>query len=138
MKLRAPALCVALTATVLAAEPARLPRENLLLRHDAAGAVDPVRTAADWQQRRAEVVRGMETVMGPGPFASGAAAKRVALDLRVDDHRDPLSELERLERVSRERWAHFRKFLPTRDNPAGITDRAIIDADIEPAAVSKP
>jgi len=56
-----------------------------------------------------------------------------ALDLRVDDHDDPLSELERLERVSRERWVHFRKFLPTRQNPAGITDRAIIDADIEAA-----
>jgi uncharacterized Ntn-hydrolase superfamily protein len=54
-----------------------------------------------------------------------------ALDLRVDDHADPLSELERLERVSRERWVHFRKFLPTRKNPAGITDRATIDAGIE-------
>jgi uncharacterized Ntn-hydrolase superfamily protein len=56
-----------------------------------------------------------------------------ALDLRVDDHADPLSELERLERVSRERWVHFRKFLPTRKNPAGITDRATIDAGIEAA-----
>ncbi len=57
-----------------------------------------------------------------------------ALDLRVDDHADPLSELERLERISRERWVHFRKFLPTRENPAGITDRATIDAGIEAAA----
>jgi uncharacterized Ntn-hydrolase superfamily protein len=53
-----------------------------------------------------------------------------ALDLRVDDHADPLAELERLEAVSRERWVHFRKFLPTRRNPAGITDRAAIDAAI--------
>ena len=52
------------------------------------------------------------------------------LDLRVDDHTDPLAELERLEQVSRERWVHFRPFLPTRRNPAGITDRAIIDAGI--------
>jgi uncharacterized Ntn-hydrolase superfamily protein len=57
------------------------------------------------------------------------------LDLRVDDHADPLTELERLEAVSRERWVHFRKFLPTRTNPAGITDRKIIDAGIE-AAIS--
>jgi uncharacterized Ntn-hydrolase superfamily protein len=56
-----------------------------------------------------------------------------ALDLRVDDHEDPLAELERLERVSRERWVHFRKYLPTRQNPAGITDRATIDAGIEAA-----
>jgi uncharacterized Ntn-hydrolase superfamily protein len=55
------------------------------------------------------------------------------LDLRVDDHTDPLSELERLEQVSRERWVHFRQFLPTRENPAGVTDRAIIDATIEAA-----
>jgi uncharacterized Ntn-hydrolase superfamily protein len=56
-----------------------------------------------------------------------------ALDLRVDDHTDPLTELERLEAVSRERWVHFRKFLPSRDNPAGVTDRETIDAGIEAA-----
>jgi len=55
------------------------------------------------------------------------------LDLRVDDHTDPLSELERLEVVSRERWVHFRPFLPTRRNPGGVTDRAIIDAAVEAA-----
>jgi len=55
------------------------------------------------------------------------------LDLRVDDHADPLAELERLEAVSRERWVHFRKYLPTRNNPAGVTDRRIIDAGIEAA-----
>jgi uncharacterized Ntn-hydrolase superfamily protein len=54
-----------------------------------------------------------------------------ALDLRVDDHADPLAELERLEQVSRERWVHFRQYLPSRENPAGITDRETIDAGIE-------
>jgi uncharacterized Ntn-hydrolase superfamily protein len=53
-----------------------------------------------------------------------------ALGLRVDDHADPLAELERLELVSRDRWVHFARFLPTRKNPAGITDRATIDAAI--------
>jgi uncharacterized Ntn-hydrolase superfamily protein len=53
------------------------------------------------------------------------------LDLRVDDHADPLAELARLETVSRERWVHFRRFLPTRKNPAGVADRATIDAGIE-------
>jgi len=56
-----------------------------------------------------------------------------ALDLRVDDHTYPLSELERLEQISRERWVHFRQFLPTRANPAGVTDRNIIDASVEAA-----
>ena len=59
------------------------------------------------------------------------------LDLRVDDHADPLTELERLEAVSRERWVHFRKFLPSRKNPAGITDRAVIDAGIAAALESR-
>ena len=44
-----------------------------------------------------------------------------------------LAELERLEQVSRERWVHFRQFLPTRKNPAGVTDRTTIDATIEAA-----
>ena len=52
------------------------------------------------------------------------------LDLRVDDHTDPLTELERLEAVSRERWVHFRQFLPNKRNVAGVTDRATIDAGI--------
>jgi uncharacterized Ntn-hydrolase superfamily protein len=60
-----------------------------------------------------------------------------ALDLRVDDHTDPLAELERLEQISRERWVHFRQFLPTRKNPAGVTDRATIDATVEAAIASQ-
>jgi uncharacterized Ntn-hydrolase superfamily protein len=59
------------------------------------------------------------------------------LDLRVDDHIDPLAELERLEAVSRERWVHFRKYLPSRKNPAGITDRRIIDAGVEASIASE-
>jgi uncharacterized Ntn-hydrolase superfamily protein len=53
------------------------------------------------------------------------------LDLRVDDHVEPLLELARLEAASRERWTHFRAFLATRENPAGIFDRTAIDAGIE-------
>jgi uncharacterized Ntn-hydrolase superfamily protein len=60
-----------------------------------------------------------------------------ALDLRVDDHADPLDELDRLEQVSRERWVHFRQFLPSRANPAGVTDRAVIDAGIEAAIAGR-
>jgi uncharacterized Ntn-hydrolase superfamily protein len=59
------------------------------------------------------------------------------LDLRVDDHADPLAELARLEQVSRERWVHFRRFLPTRKNPAGVTDRAIIDAAVAAATAGQ-
>jgi uncharacterized Ntn-hydrolase superfamily protein len=52
------------------------------------------------------------------------------LDLRVDDHADPLAELARLEAIARQGWVHFRRLLPNRDNPDGITDPAEIDARI--------
>lgn len=58
------------------------------------------------------------------------------LDIRVDDHADPLAELTRLETVSRERFVHFRQFLPSRANPAGTFDRAVIDAGIAAATGS--
>jgi uncharacterized Ntn-hydrolase superfamily protein len=60
-----------------------------------------------------------------------------ALDLRVDDHTDPLDELDRLERVSRERWVPFRRFLPSRTNPAGVTDRGVIEAGIDAASAAQ-
>ena len=59
------------------------------------------------------------------------------LDLRVDDHTDPLAELERLEAVSRERWVHFAKFLPSRRNPVGILDRAQLEAGIAAALAAE-
>jgi len=46
------------------------------------------------------------------------------LDLRVDDHPDPLAELARLEEVARQRWVHFRRQMPTRRQPSGLTDRS--------------
>jgi len=52
------------------------------------------------------------------------------LDLRVDDHTEPLRELERLEKLSRERWMAFRRCLPSKREPVGITDRALIEQEI--------
>jgi uncharacterized Ntn-hydrolase superfamily protein len=48
-------------------------------------------------------------------------------DLRVDDHIDPLGELARLEAVARERWVHFRRQMPSRDRPSGLTDRSQLE-----------
>jgi uncharacterized Ntn-hydrolase superfamily protein len=56
------------------------------------------------------------------------------LSLRVDDHAEPLVELRRLEAKSRERFVHFMKFMARRDAPAGIYDRAAIEAEIARAA----
>jgi uncharacterized Ntn-hydrolase superfamily protein len=52
------------------------------------------------------------------------------LDLRVDDHPDPLSELRRLYEVSLDRFQPFVSCIPSRARPAGITDRAVIEAHI--------
>jgi uncharacterized Ntn-hydrolase superfamily protein len=53
------------------------------------------------------------------------------LDLRVDDHPDPIAELKRLYKVSLERYQPFLACLPSVARPAGITDRAAIEAEVE-------
>jgi uncharacterized Ntn-hydrolase superfamily protein len=59
------------------------------------------------------------------------------LSLRVDDHADPLAELERLEKVSRERFVHFWRFLPNRRDRVGVTDRARIESEIAKALAAE-
>ncbi|MFC7474904.1 DUF1028 domain-containing protein [Dankookia sp. GCM10030260] len=54
------------------------------------------------------------------------------LDIRTDDHPDPLAELRRLHAVAQRRYVHLRRFLPGRDHP-GVFDRAVIDAAIAAA-----
>ena len=54
-----------------------------------------------------------------------------ALDLRVDDHADPLVELQRLYDKSLERYQPFTSCLPSGTRAAGITDRALIEAAVE-------
>jgi dienelactone hydrolase len=78
------AILIGLTAigSLFAAE--RLDRENLLTYRSTSGAVAPVKTTADWQQRRAEILAGMQAVMGPLP----GKAKRVPLDIKVESETD--------------------------------------------------
>jgi uncharacterized Ntn-hydrolase superfamily protein len=52
------------------------------------------------------------------------------LDIRTDDHPDPLRELRRLYAVSQERFAVFRRFLAGTDSPCGVFDRVVLDAAI--------
>jgi uncharacterized Ntn-hydrolase superfamily protein len=54
-----------------------------------------------------------------------------ALDLRVDDHEEPLAELRRLYDKSFERFQPFVSCLPSRARPSGIFDRAVIEREIE-------
>jgi len=52
------------------------------------------------------------------------------LDLRVDDHLDPLAELERLEKVSRELFVPFMRLVPNRHDRVGLIDRKAIESEI--------
>ena len=52
------------------------------------------------------------------------------IDIRADDHADPLAELRRLYAVAGERYLHFAELMPTRANPDGLLDRSIIDRRI--------
>lgn len=52
------------------------------------------------------------------------------LDIRADDHPDPLAELRRLHRVSLERFAVFRRYLAGAADPWGTLDREAIDAAV--------
>ena len=54
-----------------------------------------------------------------------------ALDIRVDDHTEPMLELRRLYEVSLQRFQAFVTCLPSREHPSGTTDRRLIEAQIE-------
>lgn len=54
-----------------------------------------------------------------------------ALDLRVDDHPEPIQELQRLYQRSLERYQPFTACLASHQRPSGITDRALIEAEVE-------
>lgn len=65
-------------------------------------------------------------VQGPEPWPR--------LSLRVDDHAEPLDELERLYRVAKERFLPFSAAFPKSEHDPGIFDRARIEAMIAEAA----
>ncbi|MEC9010102.1 MAG: hypothetical protein VX877_12620, partial [Planctomycetota bacterium] len=72
-------LGIGCVATVGAADKTRLNADNLLQFHGDGGAVQPVKTPADWAKRRAEIVAGMQTVMGrfPGDDRRGPVEVKV-------------------------------------------------------------
>ena len=58
------------------------------------------------------------------------------LNLRVDDHPEPLAELRRLYDKAHERFIPYLKCSPSRTRPWGITDRALLEEEI--ARYKKP
>jgi uncharacterized Ntn-hydrolase superfamily protein len=109
-----------------------------------AGAAVLDRTASEFEkQHKLPLGERLIAALAAGEAAGGdkrgkqAAALLVCttedypfLDLRVDDHAEPLAELARLYRVSLERYQPFVRCLPSRARPAGVTDRAVIEDEI--------
>ena len=62
-------------------------------------------------------------IQGPEPYPR--------LDIRVDDHPDPLPELRRLYDIAKQRFIPFSVAFPGRAEPHGITDRAFLETIIE-------
>ncbi len=101
------------------------------------------RTLAAFTAAEGSLAERLMTALEAGEAAGGdsrgrqSAALKVAtsdpypdLDLRADDHREPLAELRRLHRVSQERFVVVRRFMPGRDSPCGVFDRAVIEAAV--------
>jgi len=101
-------------------------------------------TAGSYQKNHSmEFAQRLLSALQAGEAAGGdkrgkqAAALRIHttedypfLDIRVDDHADPIAELRRLYEKSLERFQPFSACLPSRARPAGITDRAVIEAEV--------
>ncbi len=60
------------------------------------------------------------------------------LDLRVDDHAEPITELQRLYQVSLQRSQPFMACLAGRHDPVGLTDRNQIEARIASWQIDAP
>jgi uncharacterized Ntn-hydrolase superfamily protein len=100
-------------------------------------------TLAAFQSAEGGLAERLLTALEAGEAAGGdkrgkqSAALKICtsdpypdLDIRADDHPDPLAELRRLHRVSQERFAVFRRFLPGAESPCGVFDRSVIDAAV--------
>jgi dienelactone hydrolase len=73
-------------------ETRQLPAENLLLYRNEQGGTEPVKTLEQWQLRKREIARGVESVMGKMP----GMAKRCELELKVEEEVDLGSCVRRL------------------------------------------
>jgi uncharacterized Ntn-hydrolase superfamily protein len=100
-------------------------------------------TAAAFAATRGELAERLLAALAAGEAAGGdkrgkqAAALRIhadedhpQLDIRVDDHEEPVRELQRLYATSLERYQPFMACLAGRHDPVGLTDRTLIEERI--------
>src|SRR5436189_175385 len=82
---------VAIQVAIAAAPPKDSGHEDLSYYLQGDGARVPIRTAADWERRRAQIIVGMEQVMGPLP----RPAVPVPLDVQVLEEHEEQGYLRR-------------------------------------------
>jgi hypothetical protein len=75
-----------------AADPPRLQRDDLFVYRDDDGRPRRANSVAEWERRRAEIIRGMDAVMGRLP----GSEKRCPLDLRTEEEVDGGTFVRRL------------------------------------------
>jgi uncharacterized Ntn-hydrolase superfamily protein len=109
-----------------------------------AGSAVVEQTLAAFERAQGSLAERLLTALEAGEAAGGdkrgkqSAALKIAtldpypdLDIRTDDHPDPLRELRRLHAVSLENFSTFRRFLPGTDSPCGVFDRTVINEAIK-------
>ena len=100
-------LCFSTVAAHAAEVPTRLSRTNLLVFRNVRGEFQPVRTLAEWQKRRAEILENMQRVAGPLP----GKAKRCPLDPKIEEEVDCGTYMRRLVTYSSEPGARVPAYL---------------------------
>ena len=91
--------------------------------------------SCDFAERLLRAMEAGETAGGDRRGRQSAAMQITTtepfpdLDLRVDDHPAPLTELRRLVEVWRPYWQARQGWMPTRANPSGTADLDAIEAD---------
>jgi|ERR1043166_1935555 hypothetical protein len=78
------AFALACSSLAYGADPTRLDRTNLLTYRASSGQILPVKSIADWQKRRAEILRGMQEVMGPLPGKEKACPFELKIEEEID------------------------------------------------------
>ncbi|MCH2123500.1 MAG: alpha/beta hydrolase [Pirellulaceae bacterium] len=83
---------IVIKTTIGADQPDRLDRDQLLQYRDAEAKIVEVKSAADWEKRRAEILIAMQGVMGTLPGQD----RKVALQIQIEEEVDAGSYIRRL------------------------------------------
>jgi uncharacterized Ntn-hydrolase superfamily protein len=109
---------------------------NMLVSRDTVTAMERTwldRVGADLPERLVACLEAGQAAGGDLRGRQSAAivvtetAEHPAVDLRVDEHPDPVRELRRVWEVARVQLLPFLRILPTRDRPAGGSDDAVTE-----------